>query len=118
MRTDFLEDLRQGGGGFPSPHFTSEAGVQDRPRNVEGAAGLVAGNVIRVVDGQGGADFIRAPCGEFSQGHGVFVTTSEVDGAGFFRATEIDLLEDEWDDIPRMQAVANLESRTAEADVF
>ena len=46
------------------------------------------------------------------------MTAGEVDGAGFFRATEIDLLQEERGDIPRMQAVANLESRAAEADVF
>ena len=46
------------------------------------------------------------------------MTTGEVDGAGFFRATEIDLLQEERGDISRMQAVADLESRSAEADVF
>ena len=62
MGEDFLEDLRQGGCGFPVPGLVREDGVEDGPRNVEGAAGLVAGNLIGVVDGQGGADFFRAPC--------------------------------------------------------
>ena len=118
MRADFVENLRQGGGGLPFPRFPGEAGVQDGPRDVEWAAGWVAGNVIRVVDGESGADFFCAPCGEFAQGHGVFVTAGEVDGAGFFRATEIDLLEEERGNVSRMQAVADLESRAAEADVF
>jgi hypothetical protein len=49
--------------------------------------------MIRVVDGESGADFFRAPCGEFAQGHGVFMTTGKIDGARFFRAAKIDLLE-------------------------
>jgi hypothetical protein len=98
--------------GLPVPEAGGFRGIEDHPRDVEGARRGVGGDLVRA---EGGV----APIGELAERHRGGGAAGEVgEAVGGGEGGRGELLREERSEVARVEAVADLVAVAAEADVF
>ena len=112
MSGNFFKD--DGGGGLraPGPQAGGFSGVEDHPRDVEGAGRGIGSDGVR-------AEGLIAPIGELAEGHRGGGAAGEIrDAVGSRQGRRGELFREHWDEVAWVEAIADLMAVSAEADVF
>ena len=112
MKGDCFEDLVAWSHGVPVPEGFGFGGIQDHPRDVEGAVFGFGGDIVAT-------EALVAPGGELTEGPCGLGSAGEIKDSlsGGELSLGEDLVEDQGGQIARVEAVADLVALTIEADV-